>query len=169
MLCPATDGRAYREHCGPQVCTGRVPGRDARPHFPSQQRPPESASWRDAGVTKETIFSRQQLGVRGQSEEYKVHTIPTLCLERGGHWLLLYAQSVPKPSDGSRHLSFFPSLLGAHCKAHDSSSHLLPILLHWAQAAALPYLGSTWLSAQLVLLRNEELRMALNTSLTLLH
>jgi hypothetical protein len=59
MLCPAADGRAHREHVagggGSQICTGRVPGRDAVPLFPSQQRPPESANWRDVRATKETI------------------------------------------------------------------------------------------------------------------
>lgn len=62
----------------PQVCTGRAPGREAVPHFPSQQRTPENANWRNAGVTEEAVFSRQKLGVRGRPEEYKVHTAPTL-------------------------------------------------------------------------------------------
>lgn len=119
-------------------------------------------------MTKETIFSRLQLGVRGSQRNTKC-TRYLLSARRG-------------LGVGS---SFMPSLYLNRLMGQGIS---LSFPLFWEHTAkpmvALPTYflsssteprqllcciwGATWLSAQLVLLRNEELRMALNTWLTLL-
>lgn len=114
-------------------------------------------------MTKETTFSMQQLGVRGQSEEYKVHTIPTLHLERGLAVGSSFMPSLCLNRLMGQGISLFPDLLGAQCKVHDASTHLLLSSSTEPRQLLCHIWGSSWLSAPLVLLRNEELMMALNT------